>query len=604
MQHLTIFKKALHPQNWETINRNLLAKMLSEFMYEQIITPEIIETTNKNTKLYQLPLASVVYRFVAKTRLFNSYRVIPETIKRQQNNTEWEPATQVLQFILDLHETIGMNPITTAHFIREISNTLLADAHIYVNKETAKTNLLNLNYAELEGEMEGHPWITFNKGRIGFNYQDYLNYTPEQKQSISFLWIASRKDKTKFNAVSQLSYDKLLQEELGESQINQFQNLLIEQGLNPDNYYFFPIHDWQFETYLASLFAEEIATNAIVILDRSPDNYLPQQSIRTFLNISNPQKRNVKLPISIFNTSTYRGLPAPILAPYMTEWLKDICDRDSFLTQKCRLILLGEVAGMQYFHPYYINLKGTPYQYREMLGCLWRESVFNYLEPKEKPITLASLLHLDYQGKPFISQLVEQSDLSLSQWLKSLFNAVLPPLLHYLYRYGTVFSPHGENVILILQDNIPVRVALKDFLDDVNISEHPFPELESFPSEIKPFFAGEKDEKLCQYIFCGLFICHFRYLSDLLETYHQYDEQDFWLQVREVILNYQAEFPELRSRFTQFDLLSPSFSKLCLNRTRLLAQGYADESGNRPAVSTFGTVSNALDEVVQIASIL
>ena len=74
--------------------------------------------------------------------------------------------------------------------------------------------------------------------------------------------------------------------------------------------------------------------------------------------------------------------------------------------------------------------------------------------------------------------------------------------------------------------------------------------------------------------------------------------------MRQVILDYQAEFPELRSRFTQLDLLAPSFSKICLNRTRLLAQGYADESGNRPAVSTFGTVSNALDEVVQIASVI
>lgn len=605
MKHLKTLKTALQPQNWENINRDLLAKMLSEFMYEEIITPEIIESINNNTKIYQLSLPSdIVYRFAAKSRLFNSYCVIPETIQRQKNNTKWQPATQVLQFILDINESIGMNPITAAHFIREMSNTLLADAHIYASKETGKTNLLNLNYGELEGEMEGHPWITFNKGRIGFNYEDYLNYAPEQKQPVSLLWIAARKDKAKFNAVSQLSYEQLLKEELGESQISQFQNLLIEHGLEPKNYYYFPVHDWQIVNYLASLFAEEIATNAIVPLMQTADNYLPQQSIRTFLNVSNPQKRNVKLPISILNTSTYRGLPAPILAPYMTEWLKEICDHDSFLTQKCRLILLGEVAGIQYFHPYYTNLKRVPYQYREMLGCLWRESVFNYLEPNEKPMTLASLLHLDYQGKPFVSQLIEQSSLSLSQWLKSLFNAVLPPLLHYLYRYGTVFSPHGENVILILKDNIPMRVAIKDFLDDVNISCHPFPELESFPPEIKPFFPGEKDEKLCQYIFCGLFICHLRYLSDLLETHCQYDERDFWLQVRQTILDYQAEFPELRSRFTQFDLLAPTFTKLCLNRTRLLAQGYADESGNRPGVSTFGTVNNALDEVAQITPVI
>ncbi|GAA3331862.1 hypothetical protein GCM10020331_090090 [Ectobacillus funiculus] len=30
--------------------------------------------------------------------------------------------------------------------------------------------------------MTGHPWITYNKGRIGFGYDDYIKYAPEQKK--------------------------------------------------------------------------------------------------------------------------------------------------------------------------------------------------------------------------------------------------------------------------------------------------------------------------------------------------------------------------------------------------------------------------------------
>ncbi|XSZ47874.1 IucA/IucC family C-terminal-domain containing protein [Francisella noatunensis] len=34
-----------------------------------------------------------------------------------------------------------------------------------------------------------------------------------------------------------------------------------------------------------------------------------------------------------------------------------------------------------------------------------------------------------------------------------------------------VFSPHGENSILIIEDNLPVGLVMKDFVDDINIAK-------------------------------------------------------------------------------------------------------------------------------------
>lgn len=154
-----------------------------------------------------------------------------------------------------------------------------------------------------------------------------------------------------------------------------------------------------------------------------------------------------------------------------------------------------------------------------MLGCLWRESVLSYTDPDERPVTLASLVHLDADGYPLIFKLVEVSGLTLEDWLDRLFNTVLPPLLHYLYQYGTVFSPHGENTILVLKNNIPSRLAMKDFVDDVNISDQPLPELLNLSADLKEVLLTEPPEGLCQFIFAGLFICHHRYLSDLLDQH-------------------------------------------------------------------------------------
>lgn len=598
MEQLETLCHALQPQSWQEAGQRLLTKMISEFMYEEIIQPEPVET-NAHLTLYRLSLKnSITYHFQAQPRLFDSYRVVPKTIQRQEEGS-WSAATSPLQFILDIYATVGIMPVTAAHFIREISNTLLADAHMHIAKDRQTTDLLALDFELLEGEMAGHPWITFNKGRIGFSYDDYLRYAPERKQAVQLLWLAIHRSKGEFNAISKLSYKTLIEEELGTQETDKYLEILSAQGLDPGNYYFLPVHEWQWNNMIIPLFAEEIASREIIFLGSGPDGYLPQQSIRTFSNSSHPHKRNIKLPLNILNTFVYRGLPRmqTIMAPGVTAWIKTIRDNDPFLKEDCRLILLGEVASLHYDHPYYAQLTGGPYQYQEMMGCIWRETITSVVEAEEKPVTMAALLHQSDNGQPLIATLIGRSCLSPEKWIEALFKIILPPLLHYLYRYGTIFAPHGQNAILVLKNYRPHRLALKDFVDDVEVSAHPLPELASLPPKLKQVLPRKTPEELCQLFLVDLCLCQFRYLSDLLDAHFNYPEQLFWFQLRQAILAYQRRFPELEERFKLFDLLVPSLTKLCLNRNRLFTYGYSDHS-NRPHTAAFGKVSNALHQVI------
>ena len=602
-EHAKTLEKALRPGIWERVGRGLLAKMLSEYMYEEILLPEAIEETDGLVS-YRLPLSGgVEYRFDARRRLFDSYRVIPESTVREEGGDS-APATDPQRFILDARETMGLEAETAGHLVRELCNTLLADAHIARRKESDNGGLTEMGYAELEGEMEGHPWIAFNKGRLGFGYDDYLRHAPEMKRETRLSWIAVSRDRASFAAVTGLDYEKLIEAELDADTRSRFESTISRKGRNPEEYYFLPIHDWQWKDAIVPHFAGELAAGRIVPLGEAPDLYLPQQSIRTYFNVTDGEKHSVKVPLSILNTLVWRGLPAERtqVAPRVTEWVKSICDSDPFLSEECRLVLPGEVAGLNYDHPYHSELPGTPYQYLEMLGAIWRESVFRYADPDERPITLAALLHVDGNDRPYVSGLIDRSGLDTGAWVGRLFDAVLPPLLHYLYRYGTVFSPHGENAILMLRDHAPARLAMKDFVDDVNISDQPLPELRDIPDDLRPVLLEEPPEGLCQFIQAGLFICHLRYLSDLLEERHGYPERDFWAHARRAVLEYQERFPELESRFETFDLLSPSFTKLCLNRNRMFDYGYADDE-ERPHAAEFGRVTNALHEVGQPASL-
>lgn len=136
-----------------------------------------------------------------------------------------------------------------------------------------------------------------------------------------------------------------------------------------------------------------------------------------------------------------------------------------------------------------------------------------------------------------------------------LFGAMLPPLLHFLYRYGTVFSPHGENAIVVFDaHDVPVRLAVKDFVDDVNLSDQDLPELRGIPAEVADVLLRDRPDFLCQFLHSGLFIGVYRYLAPLLDQQLGLPEAEFWALLREEILRYQARFPELRERFELFDL--------------------------------------------------
>jgi siderophore synthetase component len=582
-------------ERWEATGRALVAKMLAGFLYEELLAAEP-EAGHGGGYRIELP-GGVTYRFRADRRLFDGWRVAEGSVLRG-DHAGAAAATDPGRLLLDLREAAGVPADTVAHLLRELWATQVADCHLAAGGTDAAT-LVDLPHHEIEGEMGGHPWIAANKGRLGFGYADYLRHAPERRARVRLHWLAVRTGVASYQAVGGLPHDRLLAGELDPATAGAFAGTLAAAGADPGAYRWFPVHDWQWEQVVVPLFAPALAAGELVVLGQGPDEYLPQQSIRTLTNVTSPHRHHLKLPLSILNTLVWRGLPTErtLAAPRVTEFLTGIVAADPFLRDHCRLVLLGEVASVAVPHPDYETLPGAPYQYRELLGCIWRESLHGKLDPGERAMTMAALLHRDRHGTPVLAALVERSGLAAAAWLAALFEAVLPPLLHMLYRYGTVFSPHGENAILVHRDGVPTRLAVKDFVDDVNVSDQPLPELRAALSpDVAKVLLAEPPRWLCQFLWAGLFVGHLRYLADLAEDHLGVGERRFWTLARAAVLSHQERFPELADRFKTFDLLAPRFDKICLNRNRLLSDGYADRP-ERPHAATFGSVRNALDEV-------
>jgi siderophore synthetase component len=488
----------------------------------------------------------------------------------------------------------NIDPITTAHFIKELNNTLYADIQILKKERIPSKEIYKLPYAQVEGMMTGHPWFVINKGRIGFNANDHKNYAPEMQNNIKLQWLAINKNLMTFSCVSDLDYSTILNTEIDNNLLNGFNKIIIDTNQNPDDFLILPVHPWQWENSIQQQFTKYIFDKKIIFLGQSTDKYLSMQSIRSFSNISHPEKHSIKLPLNILNTAVYRGLPEDqtINAPILTEWVKNIAKNDSFIT-KCNFVLLGETASAYCQHLYYSEINNAPYYFTEQLGAIWRESIHTKLQKNERAITMAALTYVDQDGQSIICEMISESKLSIDNWLDTFFENTIPALLHFLYKYGMVFSPHGENSILIIKDNMPVGLAMKDFVDDINISQDYIDELKTLPDSVKSVIPRVDDDYLLQFIQTGLFVVHYRYISSLLTQKLNYPEIHFYMKLHQCIERYQKQNPELEHRFKKFDLYKQSFSKLCLNRLRIFEVGYADYSV-RPKVIPTGKLDNPL----------
>ncbi len=573
--HIEVFTAAV----WEKVNINLLAKSLAELMHEDVAKPEITGSEKEGITHFKLTtdLPEVHYTFSAYPRLLEYWHIEKESIQRWENGTA-SPAKDVLCFFMELQKTFGIDSFTLAKYTEELLNTLYADAHLYTREKLTAAELTQADYQTIEHQMEGHPWVIANKGRVGFNNSEYHKYAPEANKNTDLYWLAAHKKRAAFNALETINFNDFYTEELGAEVYNKFQEKLRDMKLIVEDYVFIPVHPWQLNNKILLQFHQDLANQYLVILGKSDDVYSPQQSIRTFFNLSYPSKHYVKTAISILSTGNIRGLsPKQMdIAPRVTKWVKEMLDKDPYFEEK-EVVLLGEVATVSYRHPQYNSITDSPYHYREMLGALWRESAEKYRKPNENLMTMASLLYIDDNDRPFLQELINVSGLSTQRWLEQYLEVYLKPLLHIYYQHSLCVTPHGENIILVMKNGIPQRIIIKDFVDDIVLTEEAKAKL---PAELKDgLIQSSNKENTPLFILIGVFDAFFRYLSDILHTHMDYDEHLFWKTVIGSIEEYQNDNPHLTDRFEKYNLFEPEFKRFYINSLKLLNNGYAEQTG-------------------------
>lgn len=549
---------------WDHANRAMVTKILREFAHERIIEPTAAPAGSTATHELCVDDGSV-YRFTAQRYQLDHIAIRPDSIARY---CAGRPApVEATALALELRARLGMAEELFPAYLEELTATVHAHADWFDASPLDAETLIQADYATIEASMvDGHPVFVANSGRIGFDADDYARFAPETGARLRAVWVAVHHSRVTRAVIDGLSREQLLRGELDADTRARFEAVLVEQNQDPAAYCFMPVHPWQWREKISRGFAADRIRGDLIYLGTAGDHYQPQQSIRTLFNVSAPHRCYIKTSLSILNMGFMRGLSPDYMGPTpsVNHWVDQLVRQDSFLCAK-GFRVLREVAAIGYHKRDYDAGAGRHSPYRKMLSALWRESPVPLLEPGQRLMTMAALLHCDARGEPVVAALIRASRLSARAWIRRYLDAYLAPLLHSFFAHDLVFMPHGENLILVLDDHCPVRVFMKDVGEEVAVlnPDHALPERVAH-------LAVQLDEEMkINYIFLDILDCFFRFLVPLLDEYAGLPENDFWVLVAETVHGYQQRHPHLRERFRRYDLFKPAFVRTCLNRIQL-----------------------------------
>ncbi|SDD08867.1 Ferric iron reductase FhuF-like transporter [Paenibacillus sp. CF095] len=545
---------------------------------------------------------------------------------------------------LDLFlEEIVLNPlkgVNVTAFIQELLETMAKDSQC---RAILPLNIPSedRHYDALESHMtDGHLYHPSYKSRLGFSLKDNLAYGPEFNTEVALVWVAVKKEFAQTAVSAGYSSEELVGQHLTVEDAQRFHQILQQQGRGDmneksqagadgypidtevrgtirgsvgktnhetahgkdseavcgpgsetgkvgeigsdagDRYVFIPVHPWQWEHQLESVYARQLMDGDIVYLGPSSSPYRAQQSIRSLSNRVKPEAPYIKLALSITNTSSTRILAQHTTqnAPLISDWLNELVREDELL-QQAQFGILKEIMGLSFR---YEQLPATQYgRAYGTLGAIWRENVSVHLKQGETAWPLNALMLVQPDGVPFIQDAVERH--GVEKWSEALVRAVTLPIIHLLYAHGIALESHAQNIILVLEDDSPKRIIIKDLHDGVRYVPdqllHPerAPKLNPEPETHRKFnrysfiYAGDVSEVRDYTYDAFFFIC----MTDIALALEKFglSEAAFWQLCAGVIVDYQKQHPEYAERFVAFDLFAEDALIEEMTKRRLYGDG-------------------------------
>lgn len=539
-------------KNFYQVHRKLIAKAIEELHFDEVLKIE------RNGDSFTLRLRDEIsYFFKGNIGPWAHVQVDAATLKKQKGKTEVEEFS-ANSFFVEIQEICEMSDQTLAQYLEEANQTLFSDLHLFEQRH--KIDFSTFNYQVADQRLPGHTKIIMNKGRIGWSKKDIEKYAPEFHPKFKLVWLAIKPTVLDIGLASSL----LPRDLVPMSITNKMTNDYLSKG-----YIIVPVHPWQWEHYLHNQFLELIANKDIVYIGAIGDDYTPQSSLRTLSNLESKNHFDIKLSLSILNTSCVRGIPSKYIKDghNVSTFLNRLINKDTYLATK--VDVLQEVAAVRVRNIYFDKLDESSYRYREFFGCVWRERVEAKLNSSELAIPCAALL-IENNEQSYFEYILQRSGLDVEQWIAEYLKVVVLPLYYLQKEHGIGLVAHGQNIILVLEKFRPKRLIIKDFHGDLRLattSRHLHQEDLKVIDRLPP-------EYLIHDLLTGHFVTVMRYFSRLIQDKGLLEEKTFYSIAWRVINEFHNN--QAYSQMSS-SLLKRWFEKILVNKVRFI-DGYSETS--------------------------
>ncbi len=545
------FKGLSNSDKVESSEQRVVKQFLEALLYERVVDFEIkpaLKCQSVFEDIYSLQLTFMIerveFRCIACLSSFDRVRIAQGSVEAFINSCWREPT------IDEVMAPLKMEASCKADLLTELEQTIALCRWNTENLPQLNNIRRNLDFVELESAIhEGHLYHPCFKARRGFTVDDHLNFGPEAAQQFQFVWFAIRRQDYQSNLP--LAEAEFWQQEIGDTYRYLIKALEHAGGAWTD-YALMPVHPWQADSILTNepqSFDSEgviaaMARGEIINLGSAGDFYQASQSLRTVINVTNPKKANVKLPMNVMSTSSNRNLPEHfvITAPVLSQWLENIVGQDTYLQAQDKLVMLSEYAAVSYIPKAGLDNCQARADYVDeaeegLLGAIFRTSVLSQLRENELAIPFTALMLLESDERLFVADWLDTY--GIEAWLRQLFEVAVVPIWHLLVHHGIGFESHAQNLVLIHENGWPARIAMRDFHEDTEYLPEFLiePDQQPNPGSVDPWFnecsidegfISEDVDDLRELFLDAICVFNLSELSFQLEKHYGFAESRFW----------------------------------------------------------------------------
>lgn len=321
--------------------------------------------------------------------------------------------------------------------------------------------------------VHGHTLHPCTKTKLGFSKEEVVRYSPECGGVPSISFVAVKRDRTHVTSIEGERFSDLLYQEFPQLQAL-VRKELLEKGFIPDDYEMIPVHPWQLEHTLPTMYKEQIRNGELVILSEKRETYA-LASLRTLLpkKLGRQSLFHIKTAINVQATSAIRTVspPSTIHGPKLSILFTHILQREKAVAKK--LSLLKEYSGIHY------QAKGETdektYELGKNLAAIIRQNPEGLIsfESQEMAIPAVSLISdSPFSNKPVLIDVlntfkkeheIASDKEAVIAFMKEYVALCFSTLIPFMTKYGVSFEAHLQNSIPVFQHGKPVRLIIRDY---------------------------------------------------------------------------------------------------------------------------------------------